>query len=120
MSKLAPNPRVGTGSDLVFCKPDGSPLMPRTLNSDLKAVFAAAGIPWVDGQAWNIARHTFGTRCADQGVNLGKLAGWMGNSRAVIEAHYLSNTPTSREEADGILAPVTANDSRETADRDAV
>ncbi len=65
----------------------------RNLTRHLESALERAGITKQKGAAFNLLRHTFGSRLAEQGHGFGTIATIMGNSAAVCEKHYISFSP---------------------------
>jgi integrase len=77
----------------VLADPDGKPLNPDKVWRLIESAMQRAEIVKPEGSRYNLFRHTFGSRLAEQGVSFGVIAKIMGNSAAVCEKHYIDFSP---------------------------
>jgi integrase len=79
-------------SEFVLCDSLGRRLDPWRATRAVESAMELAGIVKVGGP-FNLMRHTFGSRLAEQGVSFGAIAKIMGNSAAICERHYIRFSP---------------------------
>jgi integrase len=79
-------------SEFLLCDREGNRLDPWRATRAVESAMERAGIVKVGGP-FNLMRHTFGSRLAEQGVSFGAIAKIMGNSAAVCERHYIRFSP---------------------------
>ena len=89
----------------VFLGPDGKAIDREAAESALKRAYKAAGI--VKGQPWKILRHTFGSRCAEAGLNLPDIQYLMGHRSPMTTARYMHLSPEHLKKAAEKLANYT-------------
>ncbi len=103
-------------SEYVLCDHEGKQLDYFTINRLLESAFEAAGVE-KQGGVFNMMRHTFGSRLAEQGVPTEVIAEIMGNSPEVCRRHYIRFSPGHLKAAmarlDTVTAPPTAPPSGE-------
>src|SRR5439155_11512970 len=96
-------------SDFVLCDRQRKPLDRFVLARRIESVLGLAVITKVKGTGFNLFRHTFGSRLAEQGVSMATIATIMGNSEAVCMRHYVRFSPAHLKAAMATLdAPTVA------------
>jgi site-specific recombinase XerD len=80
-------------SDFVLCDREGKPLDRFVLARRVESALERADVAKVKGTGFNLFRHTFGSRLAEQGVSMATIATIMGNSEAVCMRHYVRFSP---------------------------
>jgi site-specific recombinase XerD len=77
----------------VLSDPQGEPLNADKVWRCIESAMQRAKIVKPAGSRYNLFRHTFGSRLAEQGVHFGVIAKIMGNSAATCEKHYIDFSP---------------------------
>jgi integrase len=80
-------------SDFVLCDREGKPLDRFVLARRIESALVRAEVAKAKGTGFNLFRHTFGSRLAEQGVSMATIATIMGNSEAVCMRHYVRFSP---------------------------
>jgi site-specific recombinase XerD len=55
---------------------------------------AAQGVPWISP---HVMRHSFASICATKGIDIYRIATWLGDDVRVIQRHYAKLRPDDRE-----------------------
>jgi len=81
---------------LVFCREDGRPISPRDFNAAFEAITRKAGVNInVHG-----LRHTFATRCLEQGIDAKTVSELLGHSTITITLDtYIHSMPERKRDA---------------------
>jgi site-specific recombinase XerD len=82
-----------TPEALVLSDQHGKPWSPWQADRMVESAMERAGIKKAPGAVFNLLRHTFGSRMAQQGVDMTTLAAIMGNTPAVCYKHYIRFSP---------------------------
>jgi integrase len=80
--------------DLVFCRPDGGPIDPRTLNRAFHRVLAQAGLPRIKLHS---TRHTYATWLLEQGESPRVVQELLGHSSVAITLDLYSHVSLELE-----------------------
>lgn len=81
--------------DLIFCRPDGSPLNPNSIGYDLKGLIAIAS---VSPLTIHSLRHTFATLALEAGVPIHVVSSWLGHSNVVVTMRVYAHVTLKLEE----------------------
>jgi integrase len=75
--------------DLIFCQPDGEPLMPDSVSSAVSALFKRLKLPKPKGAALHLLRHTHGSHLLASGTPVTDVAERLGHSspRVTLEIY---------------------------------
>lgn len=73
-------PDYRTDLDLIFCKPDGTPLKPDSLSGTIRELFVRLGIPKPKGSSLHLLRHTHVSHLLASGVPVPAVSARLGHS----------------------------------------
>ena len=91
-------PTYRTDLDLVFCNPDGTPLMPNSVSAAVSTLFRRLKLP--KGASLHSLRHTHGSHLLAAGVPLPDVSKRLGHSNVFVTATvYAHRMPGGDEEA---------------------
>ena len=54
----------------------------------------AQGVPWISP---HVMRHSFASICASKGIDIYRIATWLGDDVRVVQRHYAKLRPDDRE-----------------------
>lgn len=86
--------------ELVFTQPDTDPARPvrsATANDHWRNARRALGVPVTDETGWHWLRHTFASACLADGVDVLKVAHWMGDAPATVLKYYAHFIPDAED-----------------------
>lgn len=95
--------KIASGGGPLFPSASGGWLDPSNTGTRLRTAMDACGYGWVTSHVW---RKTVATVLDEAGLNLGEIADQLGNTRKVVEKHYVQRRPTNERAAaalEGVL-----------------
>jgi len=90
-------------SDFVLCDREGRTIDPYVITRSIQSALERAGVKKTAGAVFNLFRHTFGSRLAERGVDMGTIATLMGNSPEICFKHYVRFSPGHLQAAMALL-----------------
>jgi site-specific recombinase XerD len=66
----------------------------RPKDRDARTVPLTEGVPWVTP---HVMRHSFASICASKGIDIYRIATWLGDDVRVVQRHYAKLRPDDRE-----------------------
>jgi len=73
-------PEYRADLDLIFCKPDGTPIKPDSLSGTIREIFKRLGIPKPKGSSLHLLRHTHSSHLLASGVPVAAVSARLGHS----------------------------------------
>jgi len=73
-------PTYRTDLDLIFCKPDGTPIKPDSLSGTIREIFERLGIPKPKGSSLHLLRHTHASHMLASGAPVAAVSARLGHS----------------------------------------
>lgn len=83
--------------DLVFCRPDGSPLKPDSVSSAISALFTRLRLPKPKGAALHLLRHTHTSQLLAAGADLTAVSKRLGHSSPLMTAKVYAHVIPGRD-----------------------
>lgn len=68
--------------------------LPIRFSTRLSRLMKAQGVPWISP---HVMRHSFASICATKGIDIYRIATWLGDDVRVVQRHYAKLRPDDRE-----------------------